>query len=352
MNNRRVYLDYNSTSPLTEPSKRSMMEAIDLVGNASSVHAEGRKVKGIVEKAREQIAEVIDCEPDDLVFTSGATEGAALLLKEKNLKCGAVEHPCVAAWCTDELPVTENGTISVNESVESSVQLANSETGILQTIPTDLYMSDIVQAVGKLKFSFKNSKLQSAIISAHKFGGPVGVGVVVTQSNFDFEPQIFGGGQERGRRSGTENLLAIAGFGSAIKFAKSKLDDGLWDKVEELRDFLEEELANSAPNTIFIGKEVDRLPNTSCFVTDGWSGSMQVMQMDIAGFAISAGSACSSGTIKKNRALIAMGYESELADCAIRVSIGTETTKSQVQSFAKQWAKAHSERKSNVAFSD
>ena len=340
----RVYLDYNSTSPLTEPTKRSILEAVELVGNASSIHAEGRKVKGIVEKAREQIASAIDCEPDNLIFTSGATEGAALLLKERNLKCGAVEHPCVAAWCDEELTVTRNGQINFQDILKNSVQLANSETGILQKIPEGLFMSDIVQAVGKLKFSFKNSGVQSAILSAHKFGGPVGVGVVVAKSSFDFEPQFFGGGQEKGRRSGTENILAIAGFGSAIEFAKSRLDDGLWDEVEELRDFLEEELAYSSPNTIFIGRGVDRLPNTSCFVTDGWKGNMQVMQMDIAGFAISAGSACSSGTVKANKALIAMGYENNLADCGIRVSIGTETTKSQVQSFAKQWCKAFSER--------
>lgn len=345
----RVYLDYNSTSPLTEPSKRSMLEAIDLVGNASSIHAEGRKVKGIIEKAREQVADAIDCEPDNLIFTSGASEGAALLLHEQNLKCGAIEHPCVAAWCTEELTVARNGTININDVLDSTVQFGNSETGILQKIPKGLYMSDIVQAIGKVEFSFKKSGVKSAIISAHKFGGPVGVGAVVTQSNFEFEPQIFGGGQERGRRSGTENMVAIAGFGAAIEFAKRRLDDGLWEKVEELRDYLEEELANSSPNTTFVGKEVDRLPNTSCLVTDGWSGNIQVMQLDIAGFAISAGSACSSGTIKKNKALIAMGYESCLADCAIRVSIGTETTKSQVELFVQQWAEAYSKRNTNFA---
>jgi len=344
MRDDRVYLDYNSTSPLTEPSKRSILEAVELVGNASSIHAEGRKVKGIVERAREQIARAIDCEPDNLVFTSGATEGAALLLRDRNVKCCAVEHPCVAAWCDEELTVTKNGLINIEDTSKSSVQLANSETGILQKIPKGLFMSDIVQTVGKLKFSFKNSGLESAILSAHKFGGPVGVGVVVTKSGFDFETQFFGGGQEKGRRSGTENILAIAGFGSAIEFAKSRLDEGLWDGVKELRDFLEEELAYGSPNTIFIGKEVDRLPNTSCFVTNGWKGNLQVMQMDIAGFAISAGSACSSGTVKANKTLIAMGYEKNLADCGIRVSIGVETTKSQVQSFVKEWVKACSER--------
>jgi cysteine desulfurase len=143
-------------------------------------------------------------------------------------------------------------------------------------------------------------------------------------------------------------VLAIAGFGAAIEFAKRRLDYGLWDEVEELRDFLEGELACCSRNTTFVGKDVDRLPNTSCFFTDGWSGNMQVMQMDIEGFAISAGSACSSGTIRKNKALMAMGYESTRAECAIRVSIGIETTKAQVQLFVKQWSKAYSERKVNV----
>ena len=348
MNTHRVYLDYNSTAPLSEPSKRSMREVIDFVGNASSVHAEGRKVKGIVEKAREQVAHAIDCEPHNIVFTSGATEGAALLLKGKNLKCGAIEHSCVSFWCDEKLTVNPNGVINIDDALNSSLQLANSETGILQKPSKGLFMSDIVQAVGKVKFSFKRSAFQSVIMSAHKFGGPTGVGVVITKPGFNLEPQILGGGQEMGRRSGTENMLAIVGLGAAIEFAKSRLDDGIWDKVEELRDFLEEELANSSPNTMFVGKEVDRLPNTSCFVTEGWTGSMQVMQMDIAGFAISAGSACSSGTVRTNKALIAMGYGSRLAECAVRVSIGTETTKSEVQLFAKEWAKAYSDHNKYV----
>jgi cysteine desulfurase len=210
-------------------------------------------------------------------------------------------------------------------------------------------MSDVVQAVGKVSFSFKNSGICSAIISAHKFGGPAGVGVVVTRQGYSIEPQVFGGGQEKGRRSGTENILAIAGFGSAIEFAKTRLEDGLWDEVQELRNFLEDELANWSPNTIFIGNEVDRLPNTSCFATEGWRGDMQVMQMDIAGFAVSAGSACSSGSVKKNKAIVAMGYGNQIAECAIRVSIGIETTKSQIQLFVKQWAKAFAKRSTRAA---
>jgi len=343
MSDRRVYLDYNATAPLTEPCKLSMIEIMNLVGNASSIHKEGRQAKAIIEKAREQISEAIDADTSNLVFTSGATEGASLVLRDQNVKCSRIEHPCVLSWCDPCLNVSESGRINNINNLKKSMQLANSETGIIQDLPNDLFMSDIVQAIGKIQFSFKKSDISTAIISGHKIGGPQGVGVVVLNPKVDITPQIIGGGQEMGRRSGTENLVAIAGFGSAVEFAKKKLDDGLWDEVKALRDYLEAELFSNSPNTKCVGHESIRLPNTSCLITPGWKGQMQVMQMDLAGFAISSGSACSSGKVVQGEVLGSLGYDSDLADCAVRVSIGTETTKKEIQCFVKEWAKAFSD---------
>ena len=345
----RIYLDYNATAPPSDPCKKAMIKTMDLFGNASSVHFEGRQARALIEEAREKISTSVGAAPENLFFTSGATEGASLLLNKGKTVCALVEHPCVKYWCKKTLKVSKSGEIKIVDLTQSSVQLANSETGILQDLPKGLYMSDIVQGVGKVKFSFKDSGIRSVIISAHKFGGPQGVGAVITEDNFVIEPQIFGGGQERGLRAGTESLTSIVGFGASIEFAKVQLDDGIWEKVRELRDLLEDELANGSRNTIFIGKEGKRLPNTSCFITPGWSGDMQVMQMDLAGFSISAGSACSSGTVSKNKVLAGMGFLPELADCCVRVSIGPQTTKEDILSFVKEWLRAQNDRAARVA---
>ena len=349
MRTERIYLDFNATVPLNSSCKRAMIEAMSLVGNASSVHSEGRQVRSLVENAREKIAESLDAEPENLIFTSGATEGAALLLKGTNRVCAGVEHPCVSSWCEKSLRVKKNGKIEIINADQSAVQLANSETGILQELPENLYMSDIVQAVGKVHFSFKKSGISSVIISGHKIGGPPGVGAVVTKPDFEVEPQLIGGGQEKGRRSGTENLISIVGFAAALEASKQEFYEGNWEEVKELRNFLEDELANVSPDTIFIGKEHDRLPNTSCIVTPGWIGQTQVMQMDLAGCSISAGSACSSGKIGESDTLTSMGWDRELANCSIRVSIGTTTTKSEIRTFVKEWSRVKIDRKRKVA---
>ncbi len=349
MSGDRIYLDYNATAPLSDQCRKTMIGIMDFFGNASSVHFEGRRARSVIEQAREKISDSIGADPENLFFTSGATEGATLLLKKRKIPCATVEHPCVKYWCDDTLEVSDSGEIQITDSIKSTMQLANSETGILQKLPKGLYMSDIVQGVGKVKFSFKESGIRSAIISAHKFGGPQGVGAVITDDNFEIKPQIIGGGQEKGRRAGTESLVSIGGFGAAIEFAKLQLDDGIWEKVGELRDLLEDELANCSSNTIFVGKGCARLPNTSCFITPGWSGETQVIQMDLAGFSISAGSACSSGKVTKNNVLAGMGFGQNLADCSVRVSIGPKTTKNDIFSFVKKWSNAKIDRAKKVA---
>jgi cysteine desulfurase len=199
----------------------------------------------------------------------------------------------------------------------------------------------VTQAVGRLPFSFAWSGADLAVLSAHKLGGPKGVGALIVRRGLDIPPLLTGGGQEMGRRSGTENIVGIAGFGAAIGAAMRDLEAGVWGHVEKLRNILETALAAAAPETIFVGKDVARLPNTACFATPGWKGETQVMQMDLAGYAISAGSACSSGKVRASRVLRAMGFDDAVAGSAIRVSLGPTTTEDEVRGFAEAWARQH-----------
>ncbi|QFT63352.1 cysteine desulfurase family protein [Roseivivax sp. THAF30] len=340
---RRVYLDHNATAPLRAEAREAMIAAMDVAGNPSSVHGEGRTAKGLVEKARRQVATALGANGADVVFVSGATEAAALALAGRGLRGGDIEHDAVAAWIDADLPVDRDGKVAVDVPGESVLQAANSETGIVQDLPQGLALTDATQVFGKLPFAFNWSGAEMAIVSAHKLGGPKGVGALVMRRGTDLAAQIRGGGQEMGRRSGTENVIGIAGFGAAAEAAMRDLDAGLWNGVEKLRNVLENAVAQAAPETKFMGKAVRRLPNTSCFAVPGWKGETQVMQMDLAGFAISAGSACSSGKVRESRVLRAMGETGEVASGAIRVSLGLETTEDDVMRFAETWLR-HLER--------
>ena len=333
----RVYLDHNATAPLRPEARAAMIAAMDAVGNPSSVHAEGRAAKSIVETARAQIAAAFGADGADIVFTSGATEAAALACAGRGLAGSGVEHDAVAAWVDDSLAVDAKGRVSVADPARSVLQLANSETGILQDLPEGIAVTDATQAFGKLPVAFNWLGAQMALISAHKLGGPKGIGALVMRRGTDLAAQIRGGGQEMGRRSGTENVVGIAGFGAAAEAAARDLADGVWERVEKLRNILENRLEAQANGTIFVGKDVPRLPNTSCFATPGWKGETQVMQMDLAGFAISAGSACSSGKVKASRVLRAMGFDDDAASGAVRVSLGPGTTEDEVLRFAEAW---------------
>jgi len=229
------------------------------------------------------------------------------------------------------------------------LQAANSETGIVQKLPEGLAVSDMTQAFGKLPVAFNWSGCQMAMISAHKLGGPKGIGALVVKRGTDIEAQIRGGGQEMGRRSGTENIIGAAGFAAAAKAAADDLANGVWDRVASLRDLLEETLVAEADDTIFVGAGVDRLPNTLCLATPGWKGETQVMQMDLAGYAISAGSACSSGKVRASRVLKAMGYAEEIAAGAIRVSLGPESTEQDVLGFAESWLAHYRKHRARAA---
>ena len=354
-----------------------MLEAMDAVGNPSSVHAEGRAAKMIVERARAQVAALAGCDVSEVIFTSGATEAIAGVVHDVGAVVGAaIEHEAVRTWCEagrfDLLPVDRNGHVQMTGLADAALagatlflQRANSETGVLQpdTLEAEIerlglgagqVMRDAVQAAGKIadlgRWRAAAGRHTSLALSAHKLGGPKGIGALIAGPEYTpglMDPMLRGGGQELGRRAGTENVIGIAGFGAACAAARRDLADGVWDRVAELRNVLEKALETASRKTIFVGKDVERLPNTSCFITPGWKGEMQVMQMDLAGFAISAGSACSSGKVAASRVLTAMGYDADLATCAVRVSLGPETTEHEVLRFADAWAaklKKHEER--------
>lgn len=326
-----------------------MITAMEVCGNPSSVHAEGRAAKAVIEKARAQVAAAFGADGADIVFTSGSTEGAALTMSGQNFHGAAVEHDAVRAWIVEDLAVTGQGAVPVPDPARSVLQLANSETGIVQTLPKGLAVTDATQAFGKLPVAFNWLDVRMALISAHKLGGPKGVGAVVMKRGTDLEAKIKGGGQEMGRRSGTENVIGIAGFGAAAEAAAIELANGVWEKVAELRNILEKALEAGSKSTIFVGKDQDRLPNTLCFATPGWKGETQVMQMDLSGFAISAGSACSSGKVRASAVLTAMGYDEATAASAVRVSLGPETSEEDVLRFAETWLEKEKKHRARAA---
>ncbi|SPH21187.1 Cysteine desulfurase NifS [Ascidiaceihabitans donghaensis] len=335
----RVYLDHNATTPLRVEARAAMIAAMDVVGNPSSVHAEGRAAKLLVERARVEVADLVGCKPNQVIFTGSATEAAALAAAQANQHGGGfssaqTEHDCVLAWHD-----TDAGCLR-------AVSAANSETGVMQVdgcvVPSpDSYsvLCDITQMAGKMPVQYRDHQTPSyMILSAHKIGGPKGVGALINFTSEDPVALLKGGGQEMGRRSGTENIVGIAGFGAAATAARRDVAHGRWERVAELRNILEKALEAASKKTIFVGKAETRLPNTSCFITPGWKGETQVMQMDLSGFAISAGSACSSGKVRASKVLLAMGYSEQEAASAVRVSLGLDTSEDEIMRFADVWA--------------
>jgi cysteine desulfurase len=333
----RVYLDWNATTPLRAEARLAMGQAMDVIGNPSSVHAEGRAAKALVERARAQVAAALGADGADIVFTSSATESAALACAGRDLHCAPVEHDAVASWCVTDLAVDHDGRVAVLNPAQSALQLANSETGVMQDVPQGLALCDLTQAFGKVPLAFNWLGADMGMVSAHKLGGPKGIGALVLRRGLDVTAQMRGGGQEMGRRAGTENLIGIAGFGAAAAAAARDLANGVWHEVAQLRNILETALSSGAKGTISVGCNGPRLPNTLCLIAPGWKGETQVMAMDLAGYAVSAGSACSSGKVRPSRALQAMGYDDGLAAQAIRVSIGPGVTEDTVLRFADVW---------------
>ncbi|GHC43616.1 cysteine desulfurase family protein [Neogemmobacter tilapiae] len=340
----RVYLDWNATTPLRAEARAAMVAAMEVLGNPSSVHAEGRAAKALMEKARGQVAAALGAEGADIVFTSGATEAAALACAGRGLFCADIEHEAVSAWCEPSLVVDGLGRVMVSDPAQTALQLANSETGVMQDLPEGLAVSDLTQGFGKVPLAFNWLGCAMGLVSAHKLGGPKGIGALVIRRGLDVAAQLKGGGQEMGRRAGTENLMGIAGFGAAAEAAARDLADGVWARVAELRNILEQALSAPGDGSICAGLGAARLPNTLNLITPGWKGETQVMQMDLAGFAVSAGSACSSGKVRESRVLRAMGFDGVQAASAIRISLGPDTKRDDVLRFADVWSAARAKR--------
>lgn len=335
-----VYLDWNAAAPLRPEARTAMAEAMDVVGNPSSVHAGGRAARALLERSRERLACALGAEPDEIVFTSGATEAAALALRGRGLAGAAIEHDCVRAWVEDRLAVDASGHVHIMDAAGSVLQAANSETGVIQGLPHGLAFVDAAQAVGKVPFDFGQTRARMASVSAQKFGGPMGVGALLLGPGVATEALLRGGGQEGGRRAGSENLIGIAGFAAAACAAVADIGRGCWDEVAEIRDVLETALEASVRGLILIGRGGRRLPNTTMLALPGWSAETQVVAMDLAGFAISAGSACSSGKARTSRVLAAMGLDKRTVIGAVRVSIGPGIGREAVLRFAEAWARA------------
>lgn len=370
MTTARAYLDWNAAAPLRPEARAAMLAAMDAAGNPSSVHAEGREARAIVEQARAQVAALLGCAPGEVVFTSGATEAAATAIAAHD---GAVHispaaHDCLTAHIDSgraaPLPLGPDGRVDrarLEEVAEPgalvAVSWASGETGIIehgmfwrQCLDHGVrLLRDAAQAAGKIGFDARAPFSDLVVLSSGKLGGPKGVGALVVREGIEMRPLMPGGGQELRRRSGTENVVGIAGFGAAAEAARRDLEDGVWERVRGLRDQLEQALAEAAPDLHVIASGSGRLPNTSCFAVRGWKAETLVMQLDLAGFAVSAGSACSSGKVGPSRVLTAMGLDEEMAASAIRVSLGPTTTEAEVRAFADRWTDLYRRRRARAA---
>ncbi len=363
----RLYLDWNATAPLHPAARDAMLRAMDIQGNPNSVHGEGRAARAAVEAARRQVASLTGAEPAHVIFTSGATEAANMVLTPEfrmgrtpltvsHLYVSAVEHPAVreggrfAGDDVTEIPVTRDGTVdlAVLEGLLVShdkasglpmvaIMLANNETGILQPVAEaaklvqaagGLFVVDAVQAAGRVPLDINAIGADFLIVSSHKIGGPKGAGALVTRGEVLMpKPLIHGGGQEKGHRSGTENTIAIIGFGAAAGAALEEFE-ARNATIARLRDRLEDGMRQVAPDVIIHGERNGRVPNTCFFTLPGLKSETGQIAFDLEGVAISAGSACSSGKVGESHVLAAMGCDPKLG--ALRISLGSATTEADI----------------------
>lgn len=353
-----TYLDHNAGAPARPEAVEAMVAALAIGGNPSSVHRAGRLARRTIEEAREAVAALAGAEATEVIFTSGGTEANNLALVgavraglARRLLVSAIEHDSVRAAAlgagvpVEFIPVDREGVadlaaldrlLTAGEGPALvSVMVANNETGVIQPVAEvarvarahgALVHSDGVQALGKMDFAFSALDADMMTVSAHKIGGPSGVGALIKRAGIDLQPLSLGGGQEYGRRPGTENLAGIAGFGAAAKVARG-LD------VTALRDRLEREVLAAVPGARIFGAGAPRVGNTSCIGLPDVKAETQVMALDLAGVSIGAGAACSSGKVRPSPVLTAMGESEEMARCAIRVSLGWNTAEADVIRF-------------------
>ncbi|MFT2212878.1 cysteine desulfurase family protein [Rhizobium giardinii] len=382
MRQARIYMDWNATAPLLPAAREACLSALDLAGNPSSVHGEGRKIRALIETARRDVAALCGAQPASVTFTSGATEAANWLLtpdfrmgktplKIGRLYISAIEHPAIREGGRfgrneiSEIAVTSAGMLdlAVLEAALAvhdrqtglpmvAVMLANNETGIVQPIAEvshlvkaagGILVVDAVQAAGRIALSIEDLGADFLIISSHKIGGPKGAGALIARGEILMPSALIrGGGQEKGHRSGTENPAAVAGFGAAARAAVDGLE-GRMRAVAALRDDLESEMIAAAPDVIIHGKSGPRLGNTTFFTLPGLKAETGQIAFDLEGVALSAGSACSSGKVGQSYVLSAMGHDP--GQGALRISIGSSTTRAEIDRCAEVFAKVAARRR-------
>ncbi len=359
MTRRETYLDWNATAPLRPEAIAAMSAALAHCGNPSSVHRSGRAARRHIERAREAVASLIGAAPDGVIFVSGGTEANHLALLgsgRERILVSAVEHNSVlhAAPAAERIPVDPSGLLDLAvldamlradpRPALVSIMLANNETGIIQPIARigaiahangALFHCDAVQAAGKIPLNAAAVDADLVSLSAHKLGGPPGIGALVVIGGAEPNPLMRGGGQEHGRRAGTENLPGIAGFAAAAEAAAAGLAE--YERVRRMRDLVETAALAAAPDAQVIGTDAPRLPNTTALALPGVAAETQVIALDLDGVMVSAGAACSSGKVGPSHVLEAMGLPPGVAGATIRVSLGWTTTEADIDHFLESW---------------
>ncbi|MCZ6605375.1 MAG: cysteine desulfurase family protein [Alphaproteobacteria bacterium] len=364
---RTVYLDWNATAPVSAEVAAAVSDAMTAAmmesgtgGNPSSIHGPGRKVRAAVEDAREAVASLAGAKPREVIFTSGATEANNMVLVgsgRETIIVSGIEHPSVLLVRDDvvRVPATLDGIVDLDRLAAAlegtdgdalvAVMLANNETGVIQPIEEVVRLAreagalihcDAVQAAGRIEIDICALGVDTLSLSAHKIGGPTGVGaLIVREGTPPIEPILKGGGQERSRRAGTENVPGIIGFGVAAARAADWRDE--MAAIGALRDDMETRITAAAPEAVIYGAGARRLANTSSIGLPSVDCALQVMTLDLAGIAVSAGAACSSGKVAPSHVLMAMGIDRWTADTAIRVSLGRTTDAADIDAFVEAW---------------
>jgi cysteine desulfurase len=355
-----TYLDWNATTPLRPEAAAAMSAMLARCGNPSSVHRWGRAARQAIEQARSPVAALLDVPSENVVFVSGGTEANHLALLgagRERVLISAVEHDSVlrAVPEAERIPVDHDGIVVLDTldrllAADSrpallSVMLANNETGVVQPVAAigaiarahgALFHCDAVQAAGKIALDAHKIGADFVTLSAHKLGGPPGIGALVVTGELELTPLLHGGGQERGRRAGTENVAGIAGFAAAAVAATEEI--AVYDRVRALRDALEAGVAAVAPEAVVLGAAAPRLPNTASIAMPGVAAETQVIALDLDGVMVSAGAACSSGKVGPSHVLEAMGVDPDLVGSTIRVSLGWDSSEADVDHFLRAWS--------------
>ena len=363
MDNSSIYLDYNATTPLRAEVKAELLDALGEPNNPSSIHSLGRSARRRLEKSRCQIATLINSSPENVIFTSGGTEANNLALRGgqyTDIIVSSIEHEAVLAAAVNakKISVDKNGVVILSELENAiadingeclvSIMWANNETGVIQPIKEIVEIaskygarvhSDSVQALGKIPINFKESGLSMMSISAHKIGGPTGIGALVVADGVELKPALVGGGQEKGRRSGTENILGAIGFGKASELVAQNPAEN--KRIQNLRDLFEAKLSKCVPKVNVLSQNAPRLGNTSAIVMPGVSAETQVMGFDLEGICLSAGAACSSGKVKRSHVVEAMKIGDEPTTNTVRVSLGWGTTELEIDFLIDSWLKIY-----------